>query len=153
MHASSIKHITTLFSLSDHDILSREWRVSVGHVQTNYHDRPMVPGVNELLIMTDPHYDRMCLSQLKPSELYSVFSTAENVELLGLYPIRNLIYRPVKQRSVSARRSSCFTVYIPYHNPKYCISHHSCFTYRLSLHSLPTQIILLQWFPTVHIGK
>ena len=65
MHASSLKHITTLFSLSDHDILSREWRGRVGHVQTNHHDRPMVPGVTELLIMTDPHYDRMCFKSVK----------------------------------------------------------------------------------------
>ena len=28
--------------LSDHDILSREWRVIVDPVQTNYHGRPMV---------------------------------------------------------------------------------------------------------------
>ena len=36
------KHTTTLFSLSDHYILSREWRVIVDQVQTNYHGRPMV---------------------------------------------------------------------------------------------------------------
>ena len=36
------KHTTTLFSLSDHDILSRGWRVIVDQVQTNYHGRPMV---------------------------------------------------------------------------------------------------------------
>ena len=35
-------HTTTLFSLFDHYILSREWRVIVDQVQTNYHGRPMV---------------------------------------------------------------------------------------------------------------
>ena len=34
------KHTTTLFALCDHDILSREWRVVVDQVQTNYHGRP-----------------------------------------------------------------------------------------------------------------
>ena len=33
-----LKHITTLFSLSDHYILSREWRVIASQVQTNNHD-------------------------------------------------------------------------------------------------------------------
>ena len=33
---------TTLFALSDHDILSREWRVIVEQVQNNHHGRPMV---------------------------------------------------------------------------------------------------------------
>ena len=37
-----LKHTTTLFSLSDHDILSREWRVIVRQVQTNYHGKPMI---------------------------------------------------------------------------------------------------------------
>ena len=36
------KHTTTLFSLSDHYILSQEWRVIVDQVQTNYHGRPLV---------------------------------------------------------------------------------------------------------------
>ena len=36
------KETTTLFSLSDSDILSREWRVIVDLAQTNYHGRPMV---------------------------------------------------------------------------------------------------------------
>ena len=35
-----LKHITTLFSLSDYYILSREWRVTVDQVQINYHGRP-----------------------------------------------------------------------------------------------------------------
>ena len=57
-------------------------------------------GVTELLIMKYTHYGRMCLSQLKPSELLafldvetaeaSAFSTAKNEELLGLYPIHKL---------------------------------------------------------------
>ena len=37
-----LKHMTTLFSFSNHDILSREWRVIVDQVQTNYHGRPIV---------------------------------------------------------------------------------------------------------------
>ena len=39
-----LKHIPTLFSLFDHYILSREWRVIVDLVglQTDYHGRPMV---------------------------------------------------------------------------------------------------------------
>ena len=36
------KHTTTLFSLSDHYILSREWRIIVDQVQINYHGWPMV---------------------------------------------------------------------------------------------------------------
>ena len=39
---SPLKHTTTLFSLFDHYILSRKWRVIVDQVQTNYHGRPMV---------------------------------------------------------------------------------------------------------------
>ena len=45
LHNSSsgiLKHTTTLFSLYDHYILSREWIVIVDLVQTNYHGRPMV---------------------------------------------------------------------------------------------------------------
>ena len=38
-----LKHTTTLFALSDHYILSREWRVIVDQAQTNYyHGRLMV---------------------------------------------------------------------------------------------------------------
>ena len=37
-----LKHTTTLVCLSSHDILSREWRVIVDQVQTNYHGRPVV---------------------------------------------------------------------------------------------------------------
>ena len=40
--ATLLKHTTTLFSVSDHYILSREWRVIVDQVQTNYHGRPVV---------------------------------------------------------------------------------------------------------------
>ena len=35
-----IKHTTTLISLSDHNILSREWRVILDQGQINYHGRP-----------------------------------------------------------------------------------------------------------------
>ena len=54
-------------------------------------------GVTELLIMRDPYYVLMCLSQLNPrSSTFlavekaeaSAFSTAKNVELRGFYPIR-----------------------------------------------------------------
>ena len=41
-HDTVIKHTTTLFSLSAHYILCREWRVIVDQVQTYYHGRPMV---------------------------------------------------------------------------------------------------------------
>ena len=37
-----IKHTTALFALSEHYILSREWRVIVNQVQTNYRGRPML---------------------------------------------------------------------------------------------------------------
>ena len=37
-----LKHTTTLFSLSDHYIVSREWRVTVDLEQSNYHGKPMV---------------------------------------------------------------------------------------------------------------
>ena len=37
-----LKHTTTLFSLSDPNILSQEWRVIVHQVQTNYHGMHMV---------------------------------------------------------------------------------------------------------------
>ena len=39
---SYLTHTTTFFVLSDHYILSREWKVVVDQVQTNYHARPMV---------------------------------------------------------------------------------------------------------------
>ena len=100
------QHIKThhhLFSLSDHHILSREWRVIVHQVQTNYHGRHIASIISQvwpncrlwgISIMV-----RCVLSQLKPSELYilscvkgrglqtSAFATAKNLELLGLYPI------------------------------------------------------------------
>ena len=37
-----LKQTTTLFSLSVHYILSREWGVIDDQVHTNYHGRPMV---------------------------------------------------------------------------------------------------------------
>ena len=39
---SIVDHTTALFSLSDHYILSRVWRVIADQVQTNYHGRVMV---------------------------------------------------------------------------------------------------------------
>ena len=63
-----LKHTTTLFTLSDNYILSREWRVIVDQVQTNYHGRLMVvypSDANDLLIMSDPHYGRMCFGSVQ----------------------------------------------------------------------------------------
>ena len=40
--AFHLKHTITLFSLSNHDILSQEWRVIVHQVQINYNGRPML---------------------------------------------------------------------------------------------------------------
>ena len=37
-----LNHTTAIFALSDHYILSRDWRFIVDQVQTNYHGRPMV---------------------------------------------------------------------------------------------------------------
>ena len=99
--STSLKHTTTLFALSsDHYILSREWRVVVDQVQTIIMIEACgAIGVTELLIMRDHDYGRMCFksvktlgalhSQLrkKPRPSASAFSTAKNVELLGLYPI------------------------------------------------------------------
>ena len=51
------KHTTTLFALSDHYVLSREWRVFVEQVQVWCYNQP---GVTKLLIMRDPHYGWMC---------------------------------------------------------------------------------------------
>ena len=41
----SLEHTTTLFALSDQYILSREWRVIVDLVQSNYHGRPGILGI------------------------------------------------------------------------------------------------------------
>ena len=63
-----LKHTTTLFPLSDHYILSREWKVIVDQVQTNHHGWPCCynqSGVTELLIMSDFHYGRMCFKSVK----------------------------------------------------------------------------------------
>ena len=48
---TQLKHTTTLFSLSDHYILSREWRVIVDQEHTNYHGRPIA------LVMCDRAVD------------------------------------------------------------------------------------------------
>ena len=96
-----LKHTTTLYSLSEHYILSREWRVIDDQVHTNYHGRPLCykqSGVTELLIMKDPHYGRMCFKSVKtlgalysslwkmPRPSASASSTVQNVELFGLHP-------------------------------------------------------------------
>ena len=93
VHDAHLKHTTTLSFLSDHDIISREWRVFVDQVQTNYHVSQARPNcwLWGIFIMVG-----CVLSQLKPSELYilsfekaSAFFKAKNVELLGVYPIQN----------------------------------------------------------------
>ena len=98
-----LKHTTTLFFLSDHDILSREWRVVVDQERNNQHGRPNCTIISRvwpifwlwgILIMVG-----CVLSQLKPSE-FSILScekglglrprsffTAKNGELLELYLI------------------------------------------------------------------
>ena len=50
-----LKHATTLFSLSDHSILSREWRVIFPLIMVGlwYYNQS---SVTELLIMRDTHY-------------------------------------------------------------------------------------------------
>ena len=75
-----LKHTSMLFSLSDHHILSREWRVIVDQEQANYYGWPIYDafidylvnlccynqsGVTELLIMRDPHYGRVCFKSVK----------------------------------------------------------------------------------------
>ena len=42
LYDPKLKHTTTVLSLFDHYILSREWRVIVDQVRTNYHGRPVV---------------------------------------------------------------------------------------------------------------
>ena len=73
-----LKHTTTLFSLSDYDIPSREWRVNmvnVHQVQTNYHG---IGLYGTIISQACPNYwlwgiftmVGCVLSQLKPSEIY-----------------------------------------------------------------------------------
>ena len=86
-----LKHTATLFALSDHYILSREWRVIVDQVQTNYQCRPNGTIISQvwpscwlwgILIMVG------CRSStFLAVEKVEAFSTAKNVELLGLHPI------------------------------------------------------------------
>ena len=63
------KHTTTLFSLSDHDFLSREWRVIVDQVYIPimmvdlwYYNQS---GATEQLIMSAFHYCQMCFKSVK----------------------------------------------------------------------------------------
>ena len=59
------KHITTLYYLSDPDILSREWRVNVeyhGSIDLWYYNQSRV---TELFIMRNPHYYRMSFKSVK----------------------------------------------------------------------------------------
>ena len=66
-----LKHTTTLFALSNHYILSREWRVIVHQVQTNYHGGPIWSYNQSGVTKRDTHIVVGCvLSQLKPTELY-----------------------------------------------------------------------------------
>ena len=129
-----LKHTTTLFSLSDHYILSREWRVIIDQVQTNYHGKPIwcynQSGMTELLIIRDPHYARMCFKSVKilgalhsylwkrPRPSASAFSTDKNVELLGLYPIHNV--------SAVSTLGHCFNVCVLWQGTSFSnASHHS----------------------------
>ena len=64
-----LKHATTLFSLSGHYILSRQWRMSL---LTKYRSILLADlwcynqaGVTDLLIMRDPHYGRPCFMSVK----------------------------------------------------------------------------------------
>ena len=59
-----LKHTTTTLSLFGHDILSREWRVIVDQVQTNYHGRPNSTIISQV-IMRNPYYCRMCFKSVK----------------------------------------------------------------------------------------
>ena len=91
---SAKKNTTTLLSLSDHDILSWEWRVDqVDQVQTNYHCRHMVAyyeqsGATKLLIMRDLHCGRSSTFLALQKASATAFRKAKNVEILVLYPIR-----------------------------------------------------------------
>ena len=46
-----LKHTTTLFSLTEHDFLSQEWRVIVDQVQTNYNGR-------HIMVLQSVRFDR-----------------------------------------------------------------------------------------------
>ena len=121
-HSLFLKHTTTLLYLSDHYILSREWETIVDQVQTDYHGRPMVLCVTELLIMREPHYGRICFKSVKTlgalhSSLWkksrpsaSTLSTAKNVELLGVYPILLCEHRPVGVCSIFGPKNKCYEV-------------------------------------------
>ena len=68
-----LKHTTTLFSLTDHYILSRNGELLL----IKYKSIIMVglwcysqSGVVELFIVRDPHCGRMCFKSVKTSELY-----------------------------------------------------------------------------------
>ena len=73
----SFKHTTTLFSLPHHNISSRERRVIVDQVRTNYHGGPI------------QFYNQgSTFLAVKKASALTLF-TAKNVEPLGLYPIHN----------------------------------------------------------------
>ena len=61
----TLKHTITLFSLSDHCILSREWRVIVDLVQTNYHGRLMVLKSVRYNRTVDHEESSLCLKSVK----------------------------------------------------------------------------------------
>ena len=56
-----LKHTTTLFSLSDHDILSREW----SYCSSSRDQLSWQAADCRLLIMRDFHYGRMCFKSVK----------------------------------------------------------------------------------------
>ena len=89
-----LKRTTTLFALSDHYILSREWRIIVDQVQTNNHGRHMIL----LSVRCDRAVDYegsplsvlmvgCVLSQLKPEELYILSCEKSLGVILYLKPI------------------------------------------------------------------
>ena len=110
-----LKHTTKLLYLSDHYILSREWRVIVDQVQTKYYGRPIwydQSGVTEMLIMRDPHY---ALSQLKTLELYilsceKALGLRPKLELFRLYSIHNnnSVFLGGIKCGIAISASSCF---------------------------------------------
>ena len=71
INSPQLKHTSTIFSLSDHYILSREWRVIVDQVQTNYHGR--------LIVLTTVRCDRTV-----NYEGSSLCPDVESVKTLGL---------------------------------------------------------------------
>ena len=64
LNSAQLKHTTTLFSLSNHYILSREWRVIVDQVQINSHGRPD----DTIISQVGADWGRMCFKSVKTLE-------------------------------------------------------------------------------------